>query len=120
MVEIHRVLSSMISLYALVLAGWGLFNFLRRNPPDGNYNGALVIAVGLFVVEALVGIILLLTGQMPSRGGVHFLYGVTMLITVPAIYAFTRGRNTSRESLFYGLGMLFIWGLADRAVETGR
>jgi heme A synthase len=109
----------MISLYSLLLAGWGLFNFLRRNPPDGSYNGALVIAVALFLVEGLVGIILLLTGQMPSRGGVHFLYGVTMLITVPAIYAFTRGSNTSRESLLYGLGMLFIWGLADRAVETG-
>jgi len=119
MVEIHRTLSSMIGLYSLLLAGWGLFNFLRRNPPDGNYNGALAIAVGLFLVEGIVGVILVLTGQMPSRGGIHFLYGVTILITIPAIYAFTRGSNTTRESLLYGLGMLFIWGMSDRAVETG-
>jgi hypothetical protein len=37
---------------------------------------------------------------------------------VPAIFAFTRGSNTRRESLLYGLGMVFIWGLAERAATT--
>src|SRR3954463_1960976 len=119
MVEIHHTLSTMISLYSLAMAAWGLFLFVRRRPPDGNYNGALAIAVGLFVIEGLVGLILVLTGQMPARGVIHFLYGVTIVITIPAIFLFTRGNNTSRESLFYGLGMLFIWGLAERATTTG-
>jgi heme A synthase len=109
----------MISLYALIMAGWGLFNFLRRRPPDGNYNGALIIAVTLFLIQGIIGVVLIVMGLMPSRGGIHFLYGVTIALTIPAIYAFTRGSNTARESLLYGLGMLFIWGLADRAVETG-
>jgi heme A synthase len=109
----------MISLYALIMAGWGLLNFLRRRPPDGNYNGALIIAVALFLIQGIIGVVLIVMGRMPSRGGIHFLYGVTIALTIPAIYAFTRGSNTTRESLLYGLGMLFIWGLADRAVETG-
>ena len=109
----------MISLYSLVMAGWGLFNFLRRKPPDGNYNGALVIAVALFLIQGVIGVVLVVMGLMPSRGGIHFLYGVPITITIPGIYAFTRGSDTTHESLLYGLGMLFIWGLAGRAVETG-
>lgn len=107
----------MISIYSLLLGAWGLFNFLRRQPPDGNYNGALALAVGLYVIEGLTGIALVLMGFAPSRG-IHFLYGVTIMITIPAIFFFTRGSNTSRESLFYGLGLIFIWGLSDRAAMT--
>ena len=117
MVQVHHILSDMIAIYSLILGFWGLLNFLRKRPPDGNYNGALAIAVGLFVVEGLVGVVLLLMGLAPNRG-IHFLYGVTIIVTIPAIFFFTRGSNTSREWLLYGLGLLFIWGLQERAVET--
>jgi hypothetical protein len=60
-----------------------------------------------------------LTGQAPLRP-LHILYGVTIMITIPAIFAFTRGSNSTRESLLYGLGMLFIWGLNERAAFTGQ
>lgn len=116
--DIHHTLSNMITLYSLILAGWGFVNFARQRPPDGNYNGALVLAVVLFVLEGIVGVILLLTGHSPGRS-IHWLYGATIALTIPAIFAFTRGRNTSRESFLYGAGMLFIWGLAERAAETG-
>lgn len=110
-------MSNMVAIYALLTGIWGIMNFLRKIPPDGNYNGALAIGVGLFVLEGVVGLILVLTGLMPSRG-IHFLYGVSIMITIPGIFAFTRGSNTTRESMLYGLGMIFIWGLAERAVET--
>jgi len=117
MQEIHRILTNMISLYSLIMAGWGLFNFLRRRPPDGNYNGAVVIAVVLYVIQGIVGVILVLMGLQPARW-IHFLYGVTIMITIPGIFAFTRGRNSSRESMLDGFGFLFIWGLIERATET--
>jgi|GEM_PF-1989917 len=119
MTEIHNILANMISFYSLIMAGWGFFNFARRRPPDGNFNGALAVGVGLIVAEGLAGVILLLMGQSAGRS-LHWLYGVTMAITIPAIFVFTRGRNSSVESFLYGTGMLFIWGLAERAVETGR
>ncbi len=115
--EIHHTLSNMISLYSLAMGLWGLFNFLRKQPPNGNFNGALVIAVVLYGIEGLVGIAQLISGEMPARG-VHFLYGVTIFMTIPAIFFFTRGSNTTRESMLYGLGMIFIWGMADRAAVT--
>jgi heme A synthase len=69
------------------------------------------------VVEGLIGMVLVLMGLRPGRI-IHFLYGVTIVLTIPAVFAFSRGRNTSRESLFYGMAMLFIAGLADRATST--
>ena len=117
--DIHGTLSNMVQLYALALGFWGLFNFIRRQPPDGSYNGALVLGVVLFIVQGIVGMALVFTGASPSRGGIHFLYGVCAVLTLPAIFAFTRGSNTVRESFLYGAGSLFIWGLADRAVFTG-
>jgi len=117
MVEIHRILSQMVGTYSIIMAAWGLVNFLRRRPPDGNYNGAVAIAVILFVLEGIVGVVLVIMGLQPARW-LHLLYGVTILITIPGIYAFTRGRNSSRESMFYGLGFLFIWGLTERAADT--
>ena len=117
--EAHRILASMINIYALIVGVWGLVNFVRKQPPDGNYNGALAVAVSLFTLEALAGVILLVMGRAPSRD-IHWLYGVTMVLTIPAIFFFTRGRNSARESFLYGAGKLFIWGLAERAGETGR
>src|SRR2546425_925525 len=115
--QIHHVLADMTGTYSLLMGAWGLFNFLRRKPPDGSYNAALVIATGLYLIEGLVGVLLVLMGYAPARG-IHFLYGVTIMITIPAIFFFTRGSNTTRESLLYGLGMVFIWGLSERAAVT--
>jgi hypothetical protein len=109
----------MVNFYPLIVGVWGLINFARNRPPDGNFNGALAVAVALFTIEAVAGVILLAMGRSPSRS-LHWLYGVTMVLTIPAIFAFTRGRNSTRESFLYGAGMIFIWGLAERAGETGR
>ena len=113
----HKILSNMINLYPLIVGVWGLFNFFRKQPPDASFNGAVAIGAGLFAVEAIVGLVLLMIGLSPNRS-IHFLYGITIVLVLPSIFAFTRGSNTTRESLLYGLGMLFIWGLADRAVVT--
>lgn len=116
-ISIHKTLSGMINIYPLIVGIWGIFNWVRKQPPDGNFNGAVALGAGLFTVEVIVGLVLLLFGLQPGRS-IHFLYGVTIVLTIPAIFAFTRGRNSTRESLLYGLGMLFIWGLAERAVVT--
>lgn len=119
MVEIHNTLATMVSLYSLLVGAWGLFNFIRKQPPDGQFNGALAVGEILFVVEGIVGIILVILGEKPARW-IHVLYGVTIVVTIPAIFAFTRGRNSTRESMLYGFGMIFIWGLAERAADTAR
>ena len=116
-VGLHRTMANMINLYPLIVGVWGLFNFFRKQPPDGNFSGAVAIGAGLFAVEGLVGLVLLLIGATPNRS-IHVLYGIAIVLVLPGIFAFTRGSNSTRESLLYGLGMLFIWGMADRALIT--
>jgi heme A synthase len=115
--EVHRVLANMMNIFPLLVGIWGIALFVLRRPPDGNFNGALAVGFGLFAIEALVGLGLIILGSSPNRV-VHLLYGITAVLVLPAIFAFTRGRNSTRESLLYGLGMLFIWGLAERAFTT--
>jgi hypothetical protein len=117
LLEVHRTITNMMNIYPLILGIWGVGLFALRRPPDGSYNGALAIGAILFAVQALVGLFLIFTGSSPNRV-VHLLYGITAVLVIPAIYVYTRGRNSRTESLLYGLGMLFIWGLAERAVTT--
>ncbi len=117
MPDIHRVIANMGLLYTFVLGVWGLVLFLRRRGPDGNYNGALVIAEGLFVIEALVGLVLVVMGLVPARA-IHYLYGVSAVLALPLAYTMARNREDSRSSLIYGLTLLFLWGLAERATDT--
>lgn len=117
MSNVHQVIANMGLLYTFVVGVWGLFLFLRRQPPNGNFNGALVIAEGLFVIEALVGLVLVLMGLMPARS-IHFLYGVSAVLALPAAFTWARNREDSRAALIYGLTMLFLWGLAERATDT--
>jgi len=117
MIEFHRVLANMVTLYPFLVGVWGLVIYLRRQAPSGNFNGALVIAEILFVIEAALGVILLLMGLQPARA-VHFLYGITGVLALPLAFTMTRGRNDNRAALIYGLTLMFLWGVADRAIDT--
>jgi hypothetical protein len=116
-IDIHRVLANMIAIYSFAVGAWSIVLYIRRIPPDANINGAIAIAAGLFFIEGLAGILVAFFGPPPART-IHYLYGVTIMLTLPAIFAFTRGRNSARESLLYGLGLLFVWGLSERAAFT--
>ncbi|HMA34478.1 MAG TPA: hypothetical protein VKY74_08345 [Chloroflexia bacterium] len=117
MPEIHHTLGTMALFYTFILGVWGLGLFLRRRGPDGNFNGALVIAQGLFAVQAVLGIVMVVLKLMPAQG-IHFLYGVCTFLTLPLAFTMTRGRTDSRTSLIYGLALMFLWGLAQRAFDT--
>lgn len=114
---IHQTLATMGTIYSFVLGVWGLYLFLRRRGPDSSFNGALVIAQAIFVVEAIIGVGLLLTGKQPPQS-IHFLYGVCTFLTLPLAFTMTHGRTDSRTSLIYGIALIFLWGLALRAADT--
>ena len=90
---------------------------LRRAPSDGAYRGALIIGVVIGVIQAIVGLVLVLTGLRP-RDDLHFLYGVSVIVTLPLVHQYVAGRRLSR-TLAYGLASLFMMGLAIRAITTG-
>ena len=119
--EIHARLGNTAMLFALALGLWGLWLYLRKQPPSDSYFGGMVIGEILFVAQAVAGGALYLSRRtLGAAEPVHILYGALALITLPAAYAYLRTQNTRRESLMLGLAGLFLFGVALRAITTAR
>ncbi len=116
--ELHEVISRSTMLFFLLIGLWGTYRAIRRYEVDGSYFGALVIAEGLFVVQAILGLILLLGGATPGRT-IHFLYGVFALVALPGLFAYIKGDDSNRAQWYYAIMTLFLFGIALRAIGTG-
>ena len=119
LVQIHAGLANTVRLFTLVVGVWALFNYLRGQGLSPSYWGTLIIGEIVLLAQAVVGGVLYLQGGRPPRI-IHFLYGVLVLMVWPGIFAFTEGRDTRREALYYGIASLFLFGLAWRAISTGQ
>ena len=112
--EVHRVLSQSIMLFFLLLGLWGLFKAIRKNSVDGSYMGALVIGEGLFLLQAILGIVLWVGGERPART-VHILYGVFAVVALPGLFAYIKGDDSNRAQWYYGLLTFFLFGVSMRS-----
>jgi hypothetical protein len=119
LIFVHERLSMTILLFAVALGVWGFWNYLRGEGVTGSYMGALAIGMGIIAIEVVLGVILYLQGLRPPRSGMHLLYGIVALITLPAAFAFTRGRTGRYESLIYAVIALFLVGITIRLRTTG-
>jgi hypothetical protein len=115
--ELHGAIARAIVLYFAAVGLWGLFLAIRKAEFPSAYRGALIIGVVLGGLQALVGLVLLATVQ-PARDPLHYLYGASVILTLPLIASYIVDKQISRV-LAYGLGTLFIAGLAIRAITTG-
>ena len=114
---LHDGLANTALIYSLLVSLWGFWLYLRRRDLTPQFWGALVIAAMIFVLQAVIGVTMMLQGRFPWRA-VHYLYGVLGVITLPAAFGFTRGRGGRREALVYGVILLFLTGVALRARMT--
>ena len=117
LVQIHDSLANTALIYFAVLAIWGLVRFARRQAISSSYWGALVIAELLILTQGGIGAFLWYTGHRPERG-IHILYGLVSALAIPAIYAFTQGREERSEMLMYSVATLVAVGLVLRAITT--
>jgi hypothetical protein len=117
---LHARLVVTILLFFGVLSIWGFFNYLRGSSISGGYKGALAIGELLMLAEFILGVLMLIGGAQPFRYGIHILYGIVAIITLPGAFAYTRGRDDRWEQLIYAAVCLFLCGIALRALSTGR
>jgi hypothetical protein len=115
---LHSRLALTAILFALALGVWGTWNFLRRQGVTSSYWGALVIGEILMLVQGVIGVFLVFTAALP-RDLLHFLYGVLVALSWPAVYIYTNGRTERNEAGIYALVSFFVFGLALRAITTG-
>jgi hypothetical protein len=104
------VINGLAGLWAL--AAWR-FRSLRGRP----LWIAIIVAQSAILVQVLLGTILV-AGDETYRKIVprfHMFYGFLIFITVGLLYQY-RSQMKGRQELLYGLGGLFIMGLAIRAI----
>ena len=117
MLEIHTLIARAAVLYFALLGVWGVLLGIRKAELSAAFRGALVIGVGLGVIQALVGLILVAGGLRPGDN-LHYLYGASVIVTAPLVGSYIVDKQFSRP-LAYGLASLFMAGLAIRAITTG-
>lgn len=119
---LHQGLSNMAWMYFLVIGLWGLVRAIRGQVVDGSYLGAVVIGQGLFILQAIIGVLLWVDGRLSSlaRPEVHVLYGAFVVVFLPFIY-FTalRGDDSNRGQWVLAFSNLFLFGVALRLITTG-
>lgn len=116
---IHANLANTSLLFAVIAGIWGIVLRIRDRGIDGNYWGILAVGELLFLGQALIGAYLWLSGARPGRMGIHILYGVVLVIGLPAYYFISRGRDDKNAALAYGLLCLFLAAITLRATTTG-
>ncbi|MBA3534809.1 MAG: hypothetical protein H0T73_23095 [Ardenticatenales bacterium] len=112
---LHLQLATMATIFTLLLALWGFLRYMQGQGVDGSYLGAVVIGEGLLVVQGALGGLMMGAGAQPARPAIHILYGLVALLSFPALYAFTQGRDSRREMLLWALIALFVFGVTIRA-----
>ncbi|MGD2058690.1 MAG: hypothetical protein PVF85_13175 [Anaerolineales bacterium] len=117
---IHANLANTSLLFAVIAGIWGIGLRLRGRGIDGNYWGILAVGELLFLGQGLLGAYLWISGARPGRLGIHVLYGVVLVIGLPAYYAITKGRDDENAALAFGFLCLFLAAITLRAMTTGR
>ena len=115
--EPHIVVSRTAILFLALLGLWGVIRGFRKQGVDGSYLAAVVIGESVFIVQALLGLALVIGGALPART-MHFLYGAVALIALPALFAYTRGDDSNQAQWYYAILSLMLTGIALRAIST--
>ncbi len=115
--SIHGNLATTVMLFNVALAVWGLIKFLRgEQRVDGGYAGALALSPILGAVQMLLGLLLVFSGLgLGAARLVHYLYGVLVVINIPATFALTRGRDDRGMLFIYAMVLLFTAACGARA-----
>lgn len=114
---VHERLANAVVLYSAIAGIWGIVGGIRRQTVSASYWGIIAIAELLYLAQAVIGLALWLGGDRPARG-VHILYGVVTVLSLPGFYAISKGRDDSRATWTYGLLFFFLVAIALRAVTT--
>lgn len=117
--DIHNNLATSVLLFMLIAGVYGLVSYARGRSMTGNYWGILAVGELLIIAQAVLGAVLWFSGARPGRLGIHILYGVVAVISLPAYYAITKGRDDRQVVLVYSLLNFFLAAISLRAAATG-
>ncbi len=115
--QMHATLAQTVMYYFFAIGVWGLFEYIRGGELGGNIGGAFVIGQVVVAIEVILGLTILAGGFTVQS--VHFLYGITAIISMPFAWSYMRSRHPRQALAVYSLVALWICGLAIRGIVTG-
>ena len=116
MVSVFHSVWAWVSIYLTGFTGLLLIFFFLANKKK-NYLIDYLIKLSVISILIQISAGLYLFGIGVDPGSFHLFYGVVILFTLIFVYIYRSDINKKPE-LFWGLAVLFIMGLAIRAVLT--
>jgi len=119
MTSFHQILANSLLLLMLLLGFWGLGVAAFNRKIGGSYRSAYVLAIGVFILQDVIGLIVFITVH-PPKDILHLIYGVAPVLALGLAHTYAGSMTSRREALTYGGAALFTFGLIIRAYSTGR
>ena len=119
MSEIHKLIGFVVvGLFAIGWV-WGLGAYVLKRGPGESFWRWLTVAQVVAIVQALIGIVLLIAGFRPPTT-LHYVYGFGPLVILGIAHALAREESfEARPWLPFALGAFICFGLTLRALMTG-
>ena len=115
----HSLGSRVLLIFAVVLAVWGTFQYVRNQKISGGFRSSYLIMTALTPVQGLLGVAALLGGGSPHEGILHMVYGAFAFLFLPGAYLYAHGGTDRRETLVLA-GACWIVSIAFfRGMATG-
>jgi len=119
--ELHQYLGLSIGGVFLVLALWGLLQWIRNSDPGPMYYRLLAVAQIGLLLQVIVGVAMFMFVRRARPGDLdplHFVYGGFPLLVLIVAHRFSR-KMEGLEWVAFALAGLFIFGLQLRGYMTG-
>jgi heme A synthase len=116
-VGLHRYLSTVLLIFAVLLALWGTVTYFRNQKVSGGFRSSYLIMTAVTVLQGLLGLGALVTGGSPRI--LHIVYGVFAVLFLPGAYLYSHQGSQRRETLILA-GACWIVAIAYfRGMATG-
>lgn len=108
-------------LFALLLAGWGSYQYIRHKAVSGGFRSAYLMLCGLTAVQGLLGVVNLLLGARLNNP-LHLVYGVFAVLFLPGLYFYSVSGHQSkaREAVFLAVACWIVLIAFVRGWITGQ
>lgn len=98
---------------------WGaIARGMKQLEPAKAFWGLLAVVQVVIGVQALIGVILLLMGRMPTDW-LHFVYGFGPLVCLVVAHLYVRKETPAYRYVPFVFAAVIGWGLSVRALMTG-
>lgn len=114
LLRFHREWAWVVVVGNGIAGGWALVAHYRRGWRSRSMWWVVLIAETTIVIQVIAGT-LLITAQHLSAPDFHAFYGFGTLVAAALIFSY-RGQLRRQKYLLYGLGGLFLMGMAIRAM----